>query len=375
MKSPARKFAEQILVAASLAILLACGTPRPPLPPSLELPKVVTDLRGARKGDRVTLVWTVPTKTTDNTNLHHLGPTLVCRSLEVAINRCDPVGVVQPSDLPPPKPPAKSSNSKNGNPSGLVQATFVDIVPKTLQEQNPTGFGTYAVETQNTKLRSAGLSNQIQIPLAPTLPPPTDLHAEMTPDGVVLTWTGVLPAAQAPGISYLYRVYRREQGSKAVSVAGELPLSISAQPRFVDSGFEAQKTYHYSVTVVSVVTRTQQAVAQVEGDDSPPVTIVANDVFPPAAPVGLQAVASGVGQTPFIDLTWAPNTEADLAGYNVYRRQGSGQWTKINKDMVKTPAFRDTDVARGNEYSYSVSAIDLRGNESPRSEETSEKIP
>ena len=55
----------------------------------------------------------------------------------------------------------------------------------------------------------------------------------------------------------------------------------------------------------------------IEGDDTPEVKVFANDVFPPAVPSGLQAVFSGPGQKPFIDLVWAPVSDADLAGYNV----------------------------------------------------------
>ena len=84
---------------------------------------------------------------------------------------------------------------------------------------------------------------------------------------------------------------------------------------------------------------------------------------------------SGPGQAPFIDLLWAPVTDADLAGYNVYRRENEARAAKINGDLVKTPAFRDTAVTPGKSYAYSVSAVDERGNESPRSEEASETVP
>jgi fibronectin type 3 domain-containing protein len=43
--------------------------------------------------------------------------------------------------------------------------------------------------------------------------------------------------------------------------------------------------------------------------------------------------------------------------------------------LVKTPAFRDMNVVAGKTYFYSVSAVDQRGNESGRSEETSEGAP
>jgi fibronectin type 3 domain-containing protein len=114
----------------------------------------------------------------------------------------------------------------------------------------------------------------------------------------------------------------------------------------------------------------------VEGDDSPAQRVFANDVYPPAVPSGLQAVFSGPGQPLFVDLLWAPGTDADLAGYNIYRReQGGGEAVKLNSQLVSTPAYRDASVESGKTYWYSVSAVDLRGNESARSPEASEQIP
>ncbi|HVO63124.1 MAG TPA: hypothetical protein VMT53_19495 [Terriglobales bacterium] len=362
-----------VSVVTALTLLTACGVPRPPLPPSLELPVPVADLHATRKANTVTLSWTVPVKTTDKTNLHHLGPTLICRSLEVAINRCDPVGTVQAAELPQPKP-AQQGKSKDKNAVTPVQASYTDNLSAKLEDLNPTGFVTYAVEAQNTDLHSAGLSNQVQVPLVPTLPAPANLSATVTSDGVVLTWTGVLPETQNPGVTYSYRIYRRDVASKATAIAGEMPLALAAQPKFLDSGMEWQKTYDYRITVVSTVTRSRASAFPVEGENSPSVQVKVVDVFPPAAPNGLQAVASGGGQQPFIDLTWAPNTESDLAGYYVYRRQGAGEWAKITPEPVQTPTYRDNNVIRGTEYEYLVSAVDLRGNESPPSEETNEAI-
>jgi len=42
---------------------------------------------------------------------------------------------------------------------------------------------------------------------------------------------------------------------------------------------------------------------------------------------------------------------------------------------VKSPAFRDMNVTPGHTYFYSVSAIDVRGNESAHSAEASESVP
>jgi fibronectin type 3 domain-containing protein len=47
----------------------------------------------------------------------------------------------------------------------------------------------------------------------------------------------------------------------------------------------------------------------------------------------------------------------------------------LNAAPLKTPAYRDTIVEAKKTYFYSVSAIDVRGNESARSEEAGETVP
>jgi hypothetical protein len=69
------------------------------------------------------------------------------------------------------------------------------------------------------------------------------------------------------------------------------------------------------------------------------------------------------------------HSDADLAGYNVYRGEATGPLLRINPELVKTPAYRDLNVVAGKTYRYSVSAVDVRANESMRSEPASESIP
>ena len=77
---------------AGCAVLVSCGTPGVPMPPALELARPVTDLRAARKGDKVYLAWTVPAKTTDRQTVRHPGPTRICRSLKVRNRRLQESG-------------------------------------------------------------------------------------------------------------------------------------------------------------------------------------------------------------------------------------------------------------------------------------------
>jgi fibronectin type 3 domain-containing protein len=66
-----------------------------------------------------------------------------------------------------------------------------------------------------------------------------------------------------------------------------------------------------------------------------------------------------------VELTWERNTEADLAGYRVYRATGDGAFEKL--DDVQVPAYSDRKVEAGKTYRYALSAVDQAGNESARS--------
>lgn len=340
--------------------LAACGTPGAPRPPSLELPRPVSDLSANRVGDHVTLKWTAPRETTDGTNIRHLGPTQTCREVQrLAVVSCNVIG-----EVPPP--------AELGTRRQPVTLTYTDVLPITLERAHPTEFATYAVATLNGRGKTAGLSNQVQVPLAPTLPPPADLGGQVTPNGIVLQWTGILHEHETPELGHYYRISRRTPGAPE-TVIGEVTLTADPHAEFIDSTFEWEKTYLYRVAVVTTVQNPGGKI-EVTGDPSPELRVETKDVFPPATPVGVQAVASGVGQPLFVDLTWAPNTENDLAGYNLYRHEAGQQPVKINTELVKAPAFRDATVLRGHKYFYAVSAVDLRGNESAGSEEASESV-
>ena len=91
----------------------------------------------------------------------------------------------------------------------------------------------------------------------------------------------------------------------------------------------------------------------------------------PDPPTGLAASASTDG----IGLVWDPNSEGDLAGYNVYRSASPGVSTAgspINASLLASPPFLDSDVVDGATYYYVVTAVDAGANESGASNEVSE---
>ncbi len=357
-----------MLALGGLIWLTGCASIGPPLPPSLELPKAPSDLRAVRKGDRVTLTWSVPARTMDRQSVRYLGKTQICRSVDAALVTCgEPVSEVAP--------PTDFAGKRAAGGKKLA-ATYTDTLTGDLGLRNPFGTATYAVEVLNRDGRGAGLSNLVHVPLAEALPAPTNFSGWVTGQGVVLAWTGVPLSLPIPNpIRRSYRVYRRAEGSDQKILVGEREAGIEINQSFTDQSFEWEKTYYYHADTLTVISQAGKPDVSIEGDDTPEVKVFAHDVFPPAVPSGLQAVFSGPGQAVFIDLIWAPVTDADLDGYNVYRHEEGGAAVKMNLELVKMPAYRDAQVAAGKKYFYSVSAVDVRGNESGRSEEAGESVP
>jgi hypothetical protein len=408
MKIPRGK----LLLGIAPLVLAGCAAMGPPRPPSLQLPKPPADLRAARKGDKVVLTWTVPVLTTDHQTVRSSGATRICRGMLPVLKECGTaVGEAAPvasAATPPgnerasrPLPHGSGSKSNGGQ---KVVASYTDALFSGSIHPEMFGFASYAVEVLNANGRGAGPSNSVRVPLAQTLPAPADFGAQVTGQGVVLSWTAApggpvhaqvlvspqsrvgepvpsgaegSPAPTRPVVSYVYRVYRRTEGSKA-TLLGDVPVLGERNLSLTDASIEWEQTYYYHVEAVTVVSgdvAVDHKKIEIEGDDSAEVKVFAHDVFPPAVPAELQAVFSGPGQSLAIDLVWAPVTDMDLAGYNVYRHEAGGAAVKVNGELVKTPAYRDANVATGKKYLYSVSAVDVRGNESARSEEAGETVP
>ncbi len=111
-----------------------------------------------------------------------------------------------------------------------------------------------------------------------------------------------------------------------------------------------------------------RAVATDQGglvDETPEELLVHfRDATPPAAPNGFTGHANG-GK---VELSWNPNQEADLAGYNLYR-----DTLKLNTAPLTETSYTDPPGSSGlsnGEYEYSVTAVDTSENESEKAPTT-----
>jgi hypothetical protein len=206
--------------------------------------------------------------------------------------------------------------------------------------------------------------------------------AKVQKAGVVLSWT---PDEQKAAVLLQRKLLtppatKPQQGLLAPQpepLQQNLLIEDVAQGRALDKSIHFGETYEYRAQRVARITVDGKAL-ELDGEVSPPVKVDAEDVFPPAVPAGLAAVTTlgEIGGEAAIDLSWAPDSEADVAGYVVYRREGAGAWERISPaEPLVGPAFHDVHVQPGHAYHYAVSAVDEGGHESARSAEAQETVP
>jgi hypothetical protein len=211
------------------------------------------------------------------------------------------------------------------------------------------------------------------------LPPEDPPLNELLEPIVQPSATTAAPAATLPSGPVKYNVYRELEPDPFAppDVTGPLPWTetpptpLNQAPldamTFSDSvEFNRQRCY-----IVRAVRGTPPNT--VEGDASTPNCFIPVDLFPPASPVRLVAVADEGG----ISLIWEPNPEPDIAGYLVLRGDPTDATLQpLTSTPVSEARFRDTHVSAGKKYVYAVVAVDSRlpfGNisaESNRVEET-----
>jgi hypothetical protein len=351
--------------ALSLSLLTGCGMPAVPQPPSLKLPQPVTNLAATRTGDAVHLTWTMPRRTTDKVLLKGEQAVHICRKTDPAAP-CDPAADIKAE-------PVKA-------------AEYTDQLPAMLTAGSPRTL-IYEIELRSPAGRTAGPSNLAYVVAGAAPAPITGLEAHVTGRGVTLRWQAAPAASAVPTAVRIHRELVLPPGaapkakSKDISAGVPAPqeqtLEVAGNPEIcLDRDAAFDKTYRYSVQRVLVASPGGRRL-ELLGNPSDSISVDTKDTFPPAVPADLAAVADPEGKA--IDLSWTPDSEPDVAGYVVYRREaGSGgapERISPPKLPVVAPGFRDATPVRGRRYAYSVSAVDHDGNESRPSAEVEETLP
>jgi hypothetical protein len=360
---------------------IGCGAPAAPTPPRHPIPEPVADLKAQQLGDGVLLTFTLPTKAVDGIKLD--GPPAI--------------EIYRAAAAPPPpknvKPPKNAPQLVFTIPSAMVQnyltdnrVEFRDPLPQTILS-NPTGEPlVYTVRTRASRNRASADSNAAAVRVFAALEPPTLLRVDVAETAMILTWVApsgeIPPGAQPAG----FHVYRVEIAPADVGPVRPHPdqfrlpkplqqIGSSQDPQFRDTQFEFGHAYFYTVRAVA-----RYAAVEVESADSRPVAIQPADIFPPAPPKNIFAIAvPATADSPArIELSWSIGSETDLAGYNVYRVEGNdaaARGERLNKDLLLAPAFRDLTAVPGRRYTYRITSVDRTGNESAPGDAVTVELP
>ena len=337
----------------------ACANPGPPKPPSLNLPSPAKDLRAARVGNQVRLDWTTSGETTDDTPVRPPLSAEICRDAE---------------NLPSPATCTVVQHlAVHVGPS-----TATDLLPASLLV-DPIQILRYRVRILNASARAADPSNTA-FAAAGTAPPSISaLRSLASPGGTRILWqpdsspateiildrTALAPIAKPATAVLSPSGQAAQKQSPPASVQLLASASGSDRGGTLDTSGQPGVTYSYVAWRVRSVVIGGRSVA-LRSQVSPPLILTLRDLTPPATPAGLEAVVDGGS----VDLSWEPDTEADLAGYWVERAEGANAeapagsevWQRINSAPISAPAFHDGPSLSGRTLRYRVLAVDTTGN-------------
>jgi hypothetical protein len=385
------------LLPLGLALETGCASQGPLQPPSLHLPAPAEKLTAERVGDQVLLSWTTPAKTTDGDLVK--GP--------VSANICfdaSPSATPLPAAAPKKGRRARKPPPVTGAPVAVCHAVAnlaVTAGPSHASASLPPDLTSgsaslvaYSIELDNARGRSAGPSAPVYVAAGSAPPAVSALNISPRRENALIQWkpepgtatmelkrtliatvdgpVSAAPPAQAKAPSPFSpsspKTPPRELTLRPDIKTAKDPGGIS------DPGVRDGDTYTYVAQRVETVTLEGHTV-ELRSVASAPATFAFHDIFPPKPPTGLVLVpGGGFGETPSIDLAWDANFEPDLLGYNVYRGDGDSAFVKINPEPLPTPSYRDLRVEPGRQYTYRVTAVDQRHNESPPSAIASESL-
>ncbi len=352
-----------------------CGAPAAPLPPTLNLPQPVHDLAATRVGNTVHVTFSVPQKTTDKLPVRGTMTARLCRSVESG--PCLPaVSVAIPAQQ-------KSFSMDDNLPPQLTQGpvrllayklSVLNRAGKSDEESSPVYAGRrarpsdcyrihrHAATKRHCSLMAGSRSPRRSHRLGPFRSRPHLRAACATSNRTVRH--GPRPP------------HRRQARSRA-GRADTARLRERGRPPVLRDRCDRPHRQHVSLYRATHLPASRSTDASSKSQVSP-----ASRSTPRIAMSSRPPSRSGwsLRQTRpsrSIDLDWTPDVDPGLAGYIVYRRAAgtseAPQRISPAGKPIPTSSWSDTTATPGQRYAYSVSAIDLSGNESQRSAEVEDQ--
>jgi len=320
-----------ILPAIAALTAAGCGYIAEPLPPLANIPGRVNDLTAVQRGGRIIAQFTAPRTTTEGFTIK------------------------SPLDLdlrigPGPEPFREEVWAASAR-RVMPISTAEGIAKYEIPAAEWTGKEVLiAARVTASNGKNSGWSSFLVLPVVSPPERPTELRIENTADGLHLTW-------RARGSDF--RVFRRTANSAF------MPVADVQQPVWTDTTTQFGQPYSYQVRTIVKLGENREAESEFSSEES----LTPIDMFPPAPPAGLRALAAPNS----IELSWERNTEADFASYRIYRAISGRPLEKVAD--VNLPSYSDHAIEHGKIYRYEISAVDQVGNESPHSAPAEAAVP
>ncbi|MDX6385088.1 MAG: hypothetical protein QOK48_2661 [Blastocatellia bacterium] len=357
-----------LLIAAVCALSLAptCGKRRPPLPPIERIPQRTELLSGAQRGNQVILSWPAPLRNAGEGSVQ-------------SIRRVDVYRVAER-----PNSPLPLTEEEFGARATLIGSVSYEEIKKagdhltytdTLELGGEPARLRYAVRYVNSSGQRAAFSNFFLMePAAKVAEPPTIIKTDKEYSETANTITWEAPRRNTDGSTPVnllgYNVYRTDASQPQTS-ANPLNAQPVTATQYQDRNFKFGNKYIYVVRSVSLGTEGRP----VESLNSNSIQLAPVDAYKPAAPD-----KPSIGVSPGkLAIFWVANSEADLAGYYLYRTTDPNlpkeKWTRLTPALYTKTTFADENVEAGKTYYYYLVAVDTTGNISPLSEVVSDTVP
>ncbi|MGD9344646.1 MAG: hypothetical protein PVH84_02210 [Candidatus Aminicenantes bacterium] len=355
---------KKIFVIVSIILLsgVFCGKKGPIYPPLVKIPQKIEDLDVFQRGDTIVLQWSNPTSYVDGGPIDgNITIELWLLKVEKALARQQRslteetfAGMAQLHEAIEQEDFVKFHASGEGDSKDLI---YIYEIPS--EEFSKMVF-VFGLKVKDRKNKTSEFS-----PLFPVIPrsiprPPQEVKVNMRENSVAIEWKTPeenIDSSTPPNVVG-YNVYREAENEKFHRINSALIEGTS----FEDNDYANNVTYRYYVRASA--TRSSPFT---ESGNSKAAEILTVDTLIPVPPAGLVAIAGN----DFVSLTWNANKETDLAGYRVWRKRQSEKKFVAVTELIAENVYYDSEVEKGQRYYYAITALDVNGNESQRSEAVS----
>jgi predicted small lipoprotein YifL len=268
-------------------------------------------------------------------------------------------------------PKKKKKNAYNQNIREEKNLNFFVLIPFQLKDlQNKQHF--FGIQYVYWKKKSP-MSKIVFINTLTPIKPATGLTIIKENKLLKLQWKR--PQTDASGVPSSaitgYKIYKKI----APETLEENNETGSSEPQFIqlnkenilkeyfedtDTGTNGDYCYYISTVMTP----------EIQSAPSNEATIKITDIYPPEIPANLTTFKAG----DHLFITWRGVSDKDFSYYRLYRRSNSESEFKLLADQITGNQHKDKNVTKGLIYFYTITSVDLKGNESEYSPVVSEQF-